>query len=288
MNISLHFPGKYKVCILVLSCVPARITKIILLGWFWLVPIVCSAQVTPLIHAHAHNDYMHNRPLFEALENGFTSIEIDVFLHNGELKVAHEPIDLDGKKTIEELYLDPIKKVIAQNGGRVYKGYNAAVIFMIDFKTSGAETYAQLKKVLKNYEDLITIYKNDSVIQQRAINILISGNSPAPQLLKEDSAFATLDAGMQSMENTSVSKVSTRFSSAWETYFMWRGKGNIPVKEKMKLDSLVAKAHQLKKEIRFYHIPDKPVVWQTLLAAGVDWINTDKLEEFRKFTEQKK
>jgi len=249
---------------------------------------VSLAQLAPLLHAHAHNDYMHKRPLFEALENGFTSIEIDVFLHNGELKVAHEPIDLDGKKTIEEFYLDPIKKVIAQNGGRVYKGYNTPVIFMIDFKTGGAETYAQLKKVLKNYEELITVYKNDSVIQQRAINILISGNSSDPQLLKEDTAFATLDAGIQSMDNITVSKLSTRFSSAWETYFMWRGKGNISAKEKAKLDSLVAKAHQLKKQIRFYHIPDKPVVWQTLLDAGVDWINTDKLEEFRKFCEQKK
>ena len=273
MNISLHFSGKYK---LVLSCV------------FCLTSLVCSAQLTPLIHAHSHNDYMHNRPLFDALENGFTSIEIDVFLHNGELKVAHEPLDLDSKKTIEELYLNPIKKVIAQNGGRVYKGYNTPVIFMIDFKTGGAETYAQLKKVLKNYEDLITVYKNDSVVHQRAINILISGNSPAPQLLKEDSAFATLDAGIQSMENATVSKLSTRFSSAWETCFMWRGKGNIPAKEKAKLDLLVAKAHQLKKQIRFYHIPDKPSVWETLLAAGVDWINTDKLEEFRKFCKQKK
>ncbi len=45
----------------------------------------------------------------------------------------------------------------------------------------------------------------------------------------------------------------------------------------------INRTHQLHKHIRFYHIPDKPKVWRTLLDAGVDWINTDKLKEFRHF-----
>lgn len=36
-----------------------------------------SDGVIPLARAHAHNDYVHTRPLLDALEHGFTSIEAD-------------------------------------------------------------------------------------------------------------------------------------------------------------------------------------------------------------------
>src|SRR5438552_2878234 len=34
-----------------------------------------AAQPTPLIHAHAHNDYLHARPLLAALDHGFCSVD---------------------------------------------------------------------------------------------------------------------------------------------------------------------------------------------------------------------
>ena len=37
----------------------------------------------PLAQAHAHNDYEHDRPLLDALEHGFTSVEADVWLVDG-------------------------------------------------------------------------------------------------------------------------------------------------------------------------------------------------------------
>ena len=46
-------------------------------------------DVLPLAKAHAHNDYEHTRPLLDALDHGFTSVESDVWLVNGELLVAH-------------------------------------------------------------------------------------------------------------------------------------------------------------------------------------------------------
>ena len=47
--------------------------------------VVCNcgvfAQSVPLPNAFAHNDYSHKRPLHEAMENGYTNMEADVFLH---------------------------------------------------------------------------------------------------------------------------------------------------------------------------------------------------------------
>ena len=44
-----------------------------------------SRQSEPLPPAHAHNDYEHRRPLQDALDRGFNSVEADVWLVDGEL-----------------------------------------------------------------------------------------------------------------------------------------------------------------------------------------------------------
>src|SRR5258708_18978619 len=48
-----------------------------------------QAQTVPLTRVHAHNDYEHKRPLFDALDDGFCSVEADIFLVDGQLLVAH-------------------------------------------------------------------------------------------------------------------------------------------------------------------------------------------------------
>ena len=57
-------------------------------------PAADPKPVIPLRHAHAHNDYEHKRPLFDALDRGFCSIEADIYLVGGELLVGHTPLDL--------------------------------------------------------------------------------------------------------------------------------------------------------------------------------------------------
>src|SRR5918997_4734977 len=84
--------------------------------------MVCAADVKPLPQAHAHNDYEHQRPLLDALDHGFTGVEADIWLVNGKLLVAHEEAHLKPERTLEALYLEPLKKRISENGGRVYPG----------------------------------------------------------------------------------------------------------------------------------------------------------------------
>src|SRR6185436_16418009 len=69
--------------------------------------IAPAAEVVPLEHAHAHNDYLHTRPLLDALDHGFTSVEVDIFLVDGELLVAHTAREIKPDRTLEKLYLEP-------------------------------------------------------------------------------------------------------------------------------------------------------------------------------------
>src|SRR2546428_201080 len=80
-----------------------------------------AAPPAPLVHAHAHNDYEHKRPLLDALDHGFCSVEADIFLVDGKLLVAHELGQTKPERTLQALYLDPLRERVKANGGRVLK-----------------------------------------------------------------------------------------------------------------------------------------------------------------------
>src|SRR3954470_24466708 len=84
-------------------------------------PATAPSDPTPLVHAHAHNDYLHERPLLDALDNGFCSIEADVALVNDELRVAHSVWLTMPGRTLESLYLEPLRQRIAAHTGRIYR-----------------------------------------------------------------------------------------------------------------------------------------------------------------------
>jgi hypothetical protein len=66
-------------------------------------------------------------------------------------------------------------------------------------------------------------------------------------------------------------------SDNWSRLFKWNGVGPMPEGEKATLVETVTKAHQQGRRVRFWATPDVSAVWNELLAAGVDLINTDDL-----------
>jgi len=76
----------------------------------------------PLLNTHSHNDYEQARPLAEALDQGFCSVEADIFLVGDQLQVAHDRTGLRKERTLQSLYLDPLRKRIREQGG-IYPGH---------------------------------------------------------------------------------------------------------------------------------------------------------------------
>jgi hypothetical protein len=102
--------------------------------------VLTHANVTPLAQAHAHNDYLHGRPLFDALSHGFTSVEADVFLVGEKLCVAHEARAIKPERTLQSLYLDPLRERMKENNGRIYPAC-ARFLLLIDIKSAAEPTY---------------------------------------------------------------------------------------------------------------------------------------------------
>ncbi|HET6573768.1 MAG TPA: hypothetical protein VFG68_09220, partial [Fimbriiglobus sp.] len=138
---------------------------------------------TPLRHAHAHNDYEHKRPLLDALDRGFCSVEADIHLADGKLLVAHDKKDLKPDRTLEKLYLDPLRERVKANGGRVYTG-GPTVFLLVDVKTVAEDTYAALDKVLAQYADILSVTR-DGKFEPKAVTVVVSGNRAKETIAKQ-------------------------------------------------------------------------------------------------------
>ena len=113
-----------------------------------LLTLSSQGQVVPLTRVHAHNDYEHKRPLFDALDHGFCSVEADIYLVNGQLLVAHDRGQVKPDRTLQSLYLDPLRERVRRNGGRVYP-QGPEVTLLIDLKSEWPEIYPVLRRVLE-------------------------------------------------------------------------------------------------------------------------------------------
>jgi len=247
---------------------------------YFLCPATCCTQTIP---GHAHNDYEQDRPLYAALDNKFTSIEVDVHLVNGELYVAHDkPSELDPSNTLEALYLAPLKKWVDQHAGVVYQNSHTPFYLMIDFKTNGVPTFGRLQQLLSKYKEMLAVVENGQK-QSGAIHVFISGNRPIELLLESETLLATLDGRPVDLTKEIPSTKMPVISQNFFTAVGWNGIGKMPRKANKKLRQLVRTAHRQGKKVRFWAAPDTPTMWSLLLKYKVDLINTDRIEEFAEF-----
>jgi hypothetical protein len=242
---------------------------------------VVAGDLTPLIRAHAHNDYEHKRPLFDALDQGICSVEADIFLVNGQLLVGHTRRSLKPDRTLESLYLVPLKQRVEQNGGRVYRG-GPEFTLLIDIKTSGEPTYLELKKVLVRYADIINS-PIAGTASRRAINVVATGNRPADVIAADPNRLVGIDGTWKDLDSDEPADLIPLISDNWRLLFKWRGDGPISLDERAKILSAVQKAHTHGRRLRFWATPDKPAVWQELYDDGVDLLNVDDLPGVARF-----
>ncbi len=186
--------------------------------------------VTPLLQAHAHNDYEHVRPLLDALNEGFCSIEADIWLTNNQLLVAHDLADTKPGRTLQSLYLDPLRERIHQNGGHVYaKGVSCTLL--IDVKSAAEPTYASLRQVLQKYSDILTAFTPTNIVTN-ALTVIISGNRAKEAIALESLRYAAIDGRLVDLETGASTGLIPLISDNWNQNFKWRGTGPLPENER--------------------------------------------------------
>jgi glycerophosphoryl diester phosphodiesterase len=245
------------------------------------VATACAAEPKPLERAHAHNDYEHTRPLLDALEHGFGNIEADVWLVDGQLLVAHNAKDVKPERTLEKLYLDPLRERVRAHGGRVYRD-GPTIVLLVDVKSEAVATYAVLHDVLKSYGEMLTTFRGDK-IEAKAVTVIVSGNRAPAEMAAQAIRYAAIDGRSGDLEKNPPASLVPWISENWGKLFTWKWEGAMPAADRTALKVFVDRAHTQGRKVRFWATPDRPDAWRLLREAGVDVIGTDDLAGLAKF-----
>ena len=242
---------------------------------------------SPLPPAHAHNDYEHERPLLDALEHGFTSVEADVWLVDGELRVAHDEWEVAEAPTLEEAYLNPLSDIATRGGRQIYPGYDGDFQLLIDIKSDGPTTWAAVEAELAEHEQIFSrVHKGK--VKDRAVEAVISGNRPRAEMEAATTRYSFYDGRSTDLGSGTDADFMPLVSENWTKVFTWQGVGEMPEAEQDRLREYVESAHRAGYRVRFWATNDiageaRENLWQELQAAGVDHINTDDLGGLEEF-----
>ena len=262
------------------SILHPTIVATVILGLFGTSRVDAAGPI-PLPGAHAHNDYEHPRPLLDALDHGFCSIEADVYLIEGALLVAHDRKDVKPGRTLEALYLDPLRARIQAHGGRVFPN-GPTVTLLVDVKSEARTTFAALEAVLARYADILTRFESGREITG-AVTVVVSGNRIYEDVIARAQRYSALDGRSTELDSPVAASVYPWISENWTKVSKWRGEGPLPEKDEAMLRDWVRRAHAGGRKIRFWNTPENVTAWRILRASGVDLIGTDNLARLRDF-----
>jgi len=246
---------------------------------------VNAVRVLP--NAHAHNDYYHDRPLLDALAHGFCSIEADVFARDGDLMVAHDADEIDPERTLRALYLEPLLQRVRRYGGRVYPN-GPTVYLLIDFKTGPEETWPILQEQLAEYEEMLTVF-TEGGIDYGAVTVVLSGASPREAVEALPRRLASIDGRLPDLDVNPPVPLVPVVSMPWNSVVGAKYQRDpLDERARARLAEFVERAHAQNRKTRLWAAPQRPDVWDEMLAAGLDFINVDNLGAFAAYTQERR
>lgn len=215
---------------------------------------------------HAHNDYEHPRPLLDALDQRFLSVEVDVFWRDAStIAVAHFPWQMRGE--LAPLYLDPLERLVRARGS-VF-GDGAPFFLWIDLKDDSDALVDAIDTRLSQSPDVFTRFYDDTGEDARPVRVILTGAAAKERYVERAERFAIRDS------NTIVDAAAPMPDSRFGFYALSHAgldQGSLDAAYRAAKESAGDRA------LRIYGAPDDEANWCAQHGAAIDWIGTDRLE----------
>ena len=235
-----------------------------------------AATTTAILHGH--NDYLQPAPLQRALALDLGSVEADVFLEGGELRVGHERWQLRAGRTLRALYLEPLRAHVAAHGSEsLSRDPLRPFVLLVDIKADGDAVYRALRAELADYAPMLTRFV-DGRVERGPVTVILSGSRPRALLAAERDRWCALDGRLPDLDAVPPppADLVPWISDAWSRVSDWTGTDELTAAERARLASLAARARAQGRELRFWGAPDRPEAWQALRELGIARIGTDR------------
>ena len=232
-----------------------------------------AAAAQPPVLIHSHNDYAQRVPFYQAYAQQVSSIEADVFLHDGQLLVGHDVEDLRADMTFEALYVEPIVTLFARNGGRAFRDSDQTLQLMVELKSETDPTLRAVAALLGRWPEVF-----DPEVNPAAVRVAVTGRVPAPEAFDRYPRFLGFDGAWDADYTPEQLERIVLISTNFRDFSQWNGKGTIIPAEKERLEQVIDRAHEQGKPVRFWNAPEGTTVYYTFYDMGIDYINTDNPE----------
>jgi alkaline phosphatase len=235
-------------------------------------PIDINAQPARYTSAntHSHNDYEQSTPFWLAWQEGFGSIEADIWLVNGKVIIGHDTQEIKAGRTLEDYYIKPLSACIKKNGGHPYADTARHLQILIDVKEDSVAALAALIALLDKYPVLETT---------PSLKWVISGNRPDPDRYPGYPSFIAFDGILHDHYTPEELAHIALMSDDLHYYTRWDHTDGIPDSARHTLEQAIKSAHDLHLPVRFWDAPDFPAAWLQLVGLKVDYINTDHIDD---------
>ncbi|MDQ6813984.1 MAG: alkaline phosphatase [Bacteroidota bacterium] len=243
---------------------------------FSIIVSTCAVNCTSVkkyssANAHSHNDYLNSQPFINAYNEGFGSIEADVFPIDGVLLVAHNKKDVQKQNTLQALYLDPLVAALRADNKRKLN-------LLIDVKENHAEALNLLQKELQPLMEYLSTAE-----KKKNITISISGERPVPDEYSKYPGYISFDDDLKLKHTPEQWKRVSLVSLQFDKITDWKGNDPILPADYTRLKQIVDSVHTARKPIRFWAAPDTEEAWKQQMKLHVDFIGTDKINELASF-----
>ena len=237
----------------------------------WTVIVTGQEKRYTTANGHAHNDYLNPRPFYQAYENGFGSIEADIFPVGGKLHVAHRRDEIKKENTLTRLYIEPLLK-------EMKAGHSRKVFLLIDIKQDH-KTCLQL--LISELEPLQTYLAKPGV--QGPLTVVISGERPLPPDYRNYPEFIFYDSDLKQKHSADEWARVALVSLPFNKLSGWKGDRD-PVEDELRsVKNIIDSVHRAGKPIRFWAAPDNVLSWEWQKKLKVDLIGTDRIRELSEF-----
>jgi hypothetical protein len=226
----------------------------------------------PVISSH---NFEGSSELWEAIGKGIFNYQADVMYIYGKIYVT--PLMPDSARhhlpTLTDAYIYPLYNQFKKNNGEIIPGYPGDIFLILNLTAQPVQVYKQLAAEMRPFMDMLT-FKNADSEHRGKLRILIKDKSQLQKINNIKPSFLGLVGNSSDVDKNVSTDQMPLIEIDFNEITNWKGTGNIPFEDFVKIKDLVTKIHGQNKKISLINCPSYKQVADLIKTAKVDFLST--------------
>lgn len=218
------------------------------------------------------NEHKSKAPLQSAFKHSIRAIETRVELDKTGKLVC-------GKYSLEDDFMQPLKKRIDENGNFVFKGKSDEFLLILQCKGDSAQITKALYNLVDKHKEYLTSFENGKK-NKKGIRLIVHGDVNETSLSSQNKKYIQVQENSIKAKLELSSDCYSIFHIDFGKQFNWNGKGAMPNMTYHSVTSYIKNAHKNGRWVRISQPPGDMNSFSTFWNAGVDFIDIEDADVF--------